>query len=73
MKVHVILMVVLVLAMLGVPVSAADSAEPLNASGALYSQSVDLANEGKYQQALGVQAEGGLSWRGDAENVDPAK
>ena len=52
MKVHVILMVVLVLAMLGVPVSAADSAEPLNASGALYSQSVDLANEGKYQQAL---------------------
>jgi tetratricopeptide (TPR) repeat protein len=52
MKIHVILMAVLVLAILGVPVSAADSTESLNTAGALYSQSVDLANEGKYQQAL---------------------
>jgi len=33
-----------------VPVSAADN--PLGTAGALYSQSVDLANEGKYEQAL---------------------
>jgi tetratricopeptide (TPR) repeat protein len=52
MKIHIILMAVLVLAILVVPVSAVDSMESLNTSGALYSQSVDLANEGKYQQAL---------------------
>lgn len=33
-----------------VPVSAADN--PLGTAGELYSQSVDLANEGKYEQAL---------------------
>lgn len=38
--------------MLVVPLTAADSTEPVNAAGALYSKSVDLANEGKYQEAL---------------------
>jgi tetratricopeptide (TPR) repeat protein len=52
MKIHRILMAMLVLAILVVPASAADSTESLNTAGALYSQSVDLANEGKYQQAL---------------------
>jgi len=52
MKIHVILMAVLILATLGVPALGADSTESLNTAGALYSQSVDLANEGKYQQAL---------------------
>lgn len=52
MKIHVILITVLVLAVMGVPASAADTTESLNTAGALYSRSVDLANEGKYQQAL---------------------
>lgn len=52
MKIHVILITVLVLAVMGVPASAADITESLNTAGALYSRSVDLANEGKYQQAL---------------------
>ena len=52
MKIHVILMTMLVLAMLGVPASAADSQESFNSAGALYSQSVDLANAGKYEEAL---------------------
>jgi tetratricopeptide (TPR) repeat protein len=52
MKIHVILITVLVLAMLGVPASAADTQESFNSSGALYSQSVDLANAGKYEEAL---------------------
>lgn len=45
---------ILILAILAVSVSAtaADATDPMNAAGALYSQSVDLANEGKYQQAL---------------------
>jgi tetratricopeptide (TPR) repeat protein len=34
------------------PAGAADDAAAMNTAGALYSQSVDLANEGKYQQAL---------------------
>lgn len=34
------------------PVIAAESQEPFNTAGALYSKSVDLANEGKYQEAL---------------------
>lgn len=52
MKMHVILMAVLVLVLSGVPASAADSQESFNSAGAFYSQSVDLANEGKYQEAL---------------------
>jgi len=52
MKIHVILPVMLVLVMLLVSGASADSPESFNAAGALYSQSVDLANEGKYQEAL---------------------
>ncbi len=52
MKIHGILMAFLVLIMLIVPCTAADSQESLNSAGALYSESVDLANEGKYQEAL---------------------
>ena len=52
MKIHGVMMAVLVLVMLGVPASADDSQESFNSAGALYSQSVDLANEGKYEQAL---------------------
>jgi tetratricopeptide (TPR) repeat protein len=58
MKFHSILMVMLILLLLILPVVAADLQEPvnstnaLNSAGALYSQSVDLANEGKYQEAL---------------------
>jgi tetratricopeptide (TPR) repeat protein len=52
MKIHVILMVMLILMMLTGPGAAADSPESLNSAGALYSKSVDLANEGRYQEAL---------------------
>jgi tetratricopeptide (TPR) repeat protein len=52
MKIHILLMAVLVLAILGVPALAADSQESFNSSGALYSQSVDLADAGKYEEAL---------------------
>jgi tetratricopeptide (TPR) repeat protein len=52
MKIPVILMIVLVLAALVVPGGADDSQESLNTAGALYSNSVDLANAGKYQDAL---------------------
>jgi tetratricopeptide (TPR) repeat protein len=52
MKIHVILIAMLVLVILVVPGAAADSQESFNSAGALYSQSVDLANEGKYQEAL---------------------
>lgn len=52
MKIHIILMAGLVLVLSGVPASAADSQESFNTAGALYSLSVDLANEGKYQEAL---------------------
>ncbi len=52
MKIRVILMAVLILVMLVVFGTASDSQESFNSAGALYSQSVDLANEGKYQEAL---------------------
>ncbi len=52
MKIPVILMIVLVLAALVIPGGADDSQESLNTAGALYSNSVDLANAGKYQDAL---------------------
>jgi len=57
MKIHGILMALLVLLMLIVPCTAADSQESLNSAGALYSKSVDLANVGKYQEALGAADE----------------
>ena len=43
--------IVLVLSLIA-PCMAADAQDSMNTAGALYSQSVDLANEGKYQQAL---------------------
>lgn len=52
MKIHVIIMTLLVLPLLIAHGAAEDPAETLNSAGALYSQSVDLANEGKYQEAL---------------------
>ncbi len=52
MKTYAILPAMLVLVLLLVSGAAADSPESFNAAGALYSQSVDLANEGKYQEAL---------------------
>jgi tetratricopeptide (TPR) repeat protein len=52
MKIHGILITMLVLAVLTVCGAADDSPESLNSAGALYSKSVDLANEGKYQEAL---------------------
>ena len=52
MKIHVIPIAMMVLLMLIVPCIAADSEESFNSAGALYSKSVDLANEGKYQEAL---------------------
>jgi tetratricopeptide (TPR) repeat protein len=53
-NIHVILTALLLLAMLMVSGAAADSQELLNSAGALYSKSVDLANEGNYQEALDV-------------------
>lgn len=52
MKIHVILLAMLVLAVLILPCAADDSAESFQAAGKLYSDSVDLANAGKYQEAL---------------------
>ncbi len=52
MKNFDILMTLPLILMLTVPGAAADSPASLNAAGALYSESVDLANEGKYQEAL---------------------
>ena len=52
MKIHVILMAMLVLVVLIVPCAADDSQESFQAAGKLYSDSVDLANAGKYQEAL---------------------
>jgi tetratricopeptide (TPR) repeat protein len=42
----------LLLILVALPCLAAEGSEAMNSAGALYSQSVDLANEGKYQQAL---------------------
>ncbi len=52
MKIHVIIMTLLVLPLLIVHGAAEDSAESLTSAGALYSESVDLANAGKYKEAL---------------------
>ena len=52
MKIHIIMLVMLILVIQIVPGAAADSQESLNSAGALYSSSVDLANAGKYQEAL---------------------
>jgi tetratricopeptide (TPR) repeat protein len=52
MKFHGIQTAILIAVMLITPLAAAGTVEPENAAGALYSKSVDLANEGKYQEAL---------------------
>jgi tetratricopeptide (TPR) repeat protein len=52
MKVRIILLVLIIALLVMVPVLAADISEQVNSAGALYSESVDLANAGKYQQAL---------------------
>ena len=52
MKFHGIQTAILIAVMLITPLAAAVTVEPENAAGALYSKSVDLANEGKYQEAL---------------------
>jgi tetratricopeptide (TPR) repeat protein len=52
MKFHIMPLAILITVMLMVPLAAADSPESFNSSGALYSKSVDLANAGKYQDAL---------------------
>jgi tetratricopeptide (TPR) repeat protein len=49
---HKILGTMLVVSVFIFPVMAADSSDQLNNAGSLYSQSVDLAQEGKYQEAL---------------------
>jgi tetratricopeptide (TPR) repeat protein len=52
MKIYGILIALLVLAVLILPCAADDSAESFQAAGKLYSDSVDLANAGKYPEAL---------------------
>ena len=49
--------VIFIISGLILPVMAADSSDSVNSSGALYSKSVDLANAGKYSEALEVSDE----------------
>jgi tetratricopeptide (TPR) repeat protein len=51
------LMVIFIISGLILPVMAADSSDQVNSAGALYSKSVDLANAGKYSEALEVSDE----------------
>jgi tetratricopeptide (TPR) repeat protein len=52
MKIHTTLIALLVLVLPVWCAAAADPQESFTSAGALYSQSVDLAHEGKYQEAL---------------------
>lgn len=53
MKFHPVMVFLAVMLCLVMPALADDASDAaMNSAGALYSQSVDLANEGKYQQAL---------------------
>jgi tetratricopeptide (TPR) repeat protein len=52
MNIQKILLAMLVVFTFILPVMATDPADQLNNAGALYSQSVDLAQAGKYQEAL---------------------
>jgi tetratricopeptide (TPR) repeat protein len=52
-----VLMVVIIGFYLILPVMAADTSDQLNSAGALYSKSVDLANAGKYSEALKISDE----------------
>lgn len=51
MKYYAVL-IVMILSIVMIPVVAEDSTASLQSAGALYSSSVDLANAGKYQEAL---------------------
>jgi tetratricopeptide (TPR) repeat protein len=50
-------MVILISFYLILPVMAADYSDQINSAGSLYSKSVDLANAGKYSEALGISDE----------------
>jgi tetratricopeptide (TPR) repeat protein len=52
MKFRIILTTILVVLLMILPALAAEASEPVQTAGALYSQSVDLANGGKYKEAL---------------------
>ncbi len=52
MKLRIILTVLAIALIVMGPALAADTSDQINTAGFLYSDSVDLANEGKYQQAL---------------------
>jgi tetratricopeptide (TPR) repeat protein len=52
MNIGLFFLVVLVSLWLVLPVMAADSSDQVNSAGALYSKSVDLAEDGKYSEAL---------------------
>jgi tetratricopeptide (TPR) repeat protein len=49
--------VILIVSGLVLPVMAADTSDQMNSAGALYSKSVDLANAGKYSEALKISDE----------------
>ncbi|MDD1690355.1 MAG: tetratricopeptide repeat protein [Methanoregula sp.] len=57
MKFQRIIAVSIIALFLVLPALAADPAETFESAGELYSKSVDLANEGKYQQALSAADE----------------
>jgi tetratricopeptide (TPR) repeat protein len=57
MKFQRIIAVSIIVLFLVLPALAADPAETFESAGELYSKSVDLANEGKYQQALNAADE----------------
>lgn len=52
MKIPYVFITIMVMAVLTYPVTADESSQALQTAGALYSSSVDLANAGKYQEAL---------------------
>jgi tetratricopeptide (TPR) repeat protein len=52
MKIQKILWVIMLVSVFVLPVMATDSSDQMNNAGSLYSKSVDLAQEGKYQEAL---------------------
>lgn len=52
MSIRIISVLILAVFLICGSAGAADANDAMNSAGALYSKSVDLANEGKYQQAL---------------------
>jgi tetratricopeptide (TPR) repeat protein len=57
MNFNKILGVIFIISGLVLPVMAADTSDQLNSAGSLYSKSVDLANAGKYAEALKMSDE----------------